>query len=149
MIDINKKYETTDGGAVTLYTTNGKNPIYPVVGEVSYESGLVLIHRWTINGVADSLPVRDLVEVPIWEPLPELVAVLRPGWIACDSSDHKWWWYSTEPTRLTKGDWSCESSAIGVEVYVLALIHETMLPPINEQTMSQAFKIGNPEGESK
>jgi hypothetical protein len=144
MIDINKKYTTTDGGEVTLYTTSGKQPNCPVVGEICYPCGAVAVCRWTIEGIAHCLRV-NLVEVPIWEPSPELVAVLRPGWIACDSSDHRWWWYSKKPTKFTGGDWSCEASVFDVEAYRLGLIRETMLPPINEQTKNQAFKIGNPE----
>ena len=92
MIDINKKYRTKDGGEVTLYTTNGKLKGHPIVGEVVYEYGSCVALRWDEAGKC-CIAASDLVEVPIWEPSPELVAVLRPGWIACDSSDHRWWWY--------------------------------------------------------
>lgn len=140
MIDINKKYTTRDGGEVTLYTTNGKNKAYPVVGEVVYEGGSCVVLRWDKDGNCHT-SASNLVEVPIWEPSPELVAVLRPGWIACDTSSHQWWWYTKKPRRIAGGDWACG----GDEVYRLELISETLLPPINEQTTSVAFKIGNPK----
>ena len=143
MIGINKKYTTTTGGEVTLYTLEGMSAEYPIVGEVRFGSNQTIACRWTAEGVCQTL-LANLVEVPIWEPSPELVAALRPGWIACDP-DEGWWWYSKVPSRVSDGDWDFDPPLLDGEIYKLALINETMLPPINEQTMSQAFKIGNPE----
>ena len=73
-----------------------------------------------------------------WRPSLELVSVLRPGWIACDS-DGGWWWYSKEPSRDSDGNWFCGAYSVR-----FSIMREEMLPPINEQTMSQAFQIVDP-----
>lgn len=148
MIDINKKYTTTSGGDVTLYTTNGKNKAYPIVGEVVYVGGGCQVRRWDRNGKALTSG-GDLVEVPIWEPSPELVAVLRPGWIACDEKNGQWWWYSDEP-KLVKSDdqplnsWEWCGSKVSTEISRLGGIRKELLPPVTNQAFIQAFKIGNP-----
>lgn len=137
MIDINKKYRTTDGGEVTLYTTNGKNKAYPVVGEVVYEGGSCVVLRWDKDGNCHT-SASNLVEVPIWEPSPELVAVLRPGWIVYHGGS--WWWHDNEPYMLSNGRWDF----LG-KTHPLSAIARELLPPINEQVITQVLKIGNPE----
>jgi len=136
MIDINKKYTTRDGGEVTLHTANGKNKAYPIVGEVVYEGGSCVVLRWDKDGNCHT-SASNLVEVPIWEPSPELVAVLRPGWIVCVANS--WFWCAKKPyTRF--GNWDCCEP-----FYSTDEIKPELLPPINKQTKTQAFKIGNPE----
>ena len=140
MIDINKKYTTTDGGEVTLYTTNGRNRAYPIVGEVVFKDGGCVVQRWDKDGKCFTSAI-DLVEVPIWEPSPELVAVLRPGWIAWRYGECIL--YSDKPQWIAAtGKWQINGDA---ELYSLDAINQDMLPPANEQTKNQAFRIGNPE----
>jgi hypothetical protein len=74
---------------------------------------------------------------PIWEPSPELVAVLMPGWIARDK-DQMWFWYSTKPTRR-EYNWN------GRGAYVLRIIHSELLPPNQIPWDQCCFKIGDPE----
>jgi hypothetical protein len=74
---------------------------------------------------------------PLWEPSPELVAVLNPGWIARDK-DQMWFWYSTKPTRR-EYNWN------GRGAYVLCIIHSELLPPNQIPWDQCCFKIGEPE----
>jgi hypothetical protein len=74
---------------------------------------------------------------PLWEPSPELVAVLNPGWIARDK-DQMWFWYSTKPTRR-EYNWN------GRGAYVLRIIDSELLPPNQIPWDQCCFKIGEPE----
>ena len=74
---------------------------------------------------------------PLWEPSPELVAVLNPGWIARDK-DQMWFWYSTKPTRR-EYNWN------GRGAYVLRIIHSELLPPNQIPWDQCCFKIGEPQ----
>ena len=74
---------------------------------------------------------------PQWEPSPELVAVLMPGWIARDH-DGNWFWYGEKPTRL-QDDWD------GTSMYSISRVHRTVLPPADIPWDQCCFKIGEPE----
>jgi hypothetical protein len=74
---------------------------------------------------------------PLWEPSPELGAVLRPGWIARDSND-VWYWYKGKPlcgTHMWLGDSSKSLNAVRKE----------LLAPANIPWGQCCFKIGEPE----
>ena len=74
---------------------------------------------------------------PLWEPSPELVAVLQPGWIARDSNDF-WYWYKGKPmcgTHMWLGDSSRSLNAVRKE----------LLAPGNIHWNQCCFKIGEPQ----
>ena len=100
--------------------------------------------RYLFNGawvlwesVPSSFPVLVCVKAkPLWEPSPKLVAVIRPGWIARDSTD-KWYWYPSKPksnSRLWLGD--CRP---------LNAINKESLPPDSIPWDQCCFKIGEPQ----
>jgi hypothetical protein len=74
---------------------------------------------------------------PLWEPSPELGAVLRPGWIARDSNGG-WFWYPRKPmcgTHMWLGDSSRSLNAVRKE----------LLAPANIPWNQCCFKIGELE----
>jgi len=74
---------------------------------------------------------------PLWEPSPELLAVLRSGWIARDSNGF-WYWYKRKPicgTHMWLGDSSRSLSAVRKE----------LLAPANIAWDKCCFKIGDPK----
>jgi hypothetical protein len=74
---------------------------------------------------------------PLWEPSPELAAVLQPGWIARDSNDF-WYWYKGKPlcgTHMWLGDSSRSLNAVRKE----------LLSPTTIPWDQCCFKIGEPE----
>jgi hypothetical protein len=74
---------------------------------------------------------------PLWEPSPELVAVLRPGWVARDRNDF-WYWYKGKPmcgTHMWLGDSSRSLNAVRKE----------LLAPANIPWDQSCFKIGEQE----
>ena len=74
---------------------------------------------------------------PLWEPSPELVAVLKPGWIARDSNDF-WYWYKGKPlcgTHMWLGDSSRSLNAVRKE----------LLAPATIPWDQSCFKIGDPQ----
>jgi hypothetical protein len=74
---------------------------------------------------------------PLWEPPPELVSVLQPGWIARDRNGF-WYWYKGKPmcgTHMWLGDSSRSLNAVRKEL----LAHTTI--PWDQC----CFKIGEPE----
>jgi hypothetical protein len=74
---------------------------------------------------------------PLWEPSPELVAVLRPGWIARDFNGETYW-YGCMPKRLTFS-WD------GAPMRTLSLLKRELLPPTTIPWDQCCFKIGEPE----
>ena len=74
---------------------------------------------------------------PLWEPSPELVAVLNPGWIARDD-DGKWHWYGERPARVNI-DWQGDS------MYSMPTVRRSVLPPVSIPWDQSCFKIGEPE----
>ena len=74
---------------------------------------------------------------PLWEPSPQLVAVLNPGWIARDDNG-KWFWYGERPTRLNF-EWQCDS------MYSMPTVRRSALPPDSIPWDQSCFKIGEPE----
>jgi hypothetical protein len=74
---------------------------------------------------------------PLWEPSPELVAVLKPGWIAKDH-DGNWYWYVAKPTRL-QADWE------GTSMHSMSRVRRTVLPPDSIPWDQSCFKIGEPQ----
>ena len=74
---------------------------------------------------------------PLWKPSPELVALLRPGWIARDSNGG-WFWYPRKPmcgTHMWLGDSSRSLNAVRKE----------LLAPANIPWDKCCFKIGELE----
>jgi hypothetical protein len=76
-------------------------------------------------------------EKPLWEPSPELVAVLNPGWIARDH-DGKWHWYGDRPTRVNI-DWQGDS------MHAMPTVRRSVLPPVSIPWHKSCFKIGEPQ----
>lgn len=68
MIDWDKPVQTVSGLEATVYTTEGRDREYPVVGEVCYDDGESRISKWNPEGVAygsnGKFPPYDLVNVP-------------------------------------------------------------------------------------
>jgi hypothetical protein len=88
------------------------------------------------SGTAYKYPVAVKAK-PVWEPSLELVAVLRPGWIARDSNDF-WYWYKGKPmcgTHMWLGDSSRSLNAVRKE----------LLAPSNIPWNQCCFTIGEPE----
>jgi hypothetical protein len=74
---------------------------------------------------------------PLWEPSPELVAVLKPGWIARDRNGF-WYWYKGKPmcgTHMWLGDSSRSLNAVRKE----------LLAPATIPWDQSCFKIGEPQ----
>jgi hypothetical protein len=74
---------------------------------------------------------------PLWEPSPELVAVLQPGWVAKDSTGQLFW-YREKPRKLTYF-WE------GTTSFGLRIINNEFLPPDSIHWEQCCFKIGEPE----
>ena len=74
---------------------------------------------------------------PLWEPSPELVAVLQPGWIARDFNGEIYW-YGRMPKRLTFS-WD------GAPMRTLNLLKRDLLPSTSIPWDQCCFKIGEPE----
>jgi hypothetical protein len=74
---------------------------------------------------------------PLWTPSPELVAVLRPGWIVRDKcNSHICWWHKDKP-KLTEKDWIS-----GGEIQEVRVINECLLPPLTIPWDKCCFRIG-------
>jgi len=78
---------------------------------------------------------------PLWEPSPELVAALKPGWIVRDESG-EYWWYEDKPDRRSS-DW-CGAYG-GAELGEMLAIKETLLPPASIPWDKCCFRIGGEE----
>jgi hypothetical protein len=74
---------------------------------------------------------------PQWEPSPELVAVLQPGWVAIDSNGDIYW-YGYKPTCSTYS-WD------GSPMLTLNQVKRELLPPSSIPWDQCCFKIGEPE----
>jgi hypothetical protein len=75
---------------------------------------------------------------PLWTPSPELVAVLKPGWIARDPSGYCWW-HEQKPL-LKSSQWKscgCISETNGFK--------EVYLPPLTIPWDKCCFRIGGDE----
>ena len=75
---------------------------------------------------------------PLWEPSPELVAVLQPGWVARDSTG-TWFWYREKPRKLSYF-WEGTTASFGLRV-----INSKLLPPDSIPWDQSCFTIGEPE----
>ena len=75
--------------------------------------------------------------VSLWTPPPELVAAVRPGWIAMDR-DGGWWWYETTP-ELSCAAWQSTDVCHG-----LGEIKPNLLPN-NVPWEKCCFKIDEPK----
>jgi hypothetical protein len=75
---------------------------------------------------------------PLWTPSPELVAVLRPGWIARDKDDVLWW----HPFRPIADNYAWQSDGAGD---TLLSIKDYLLPPITIPWDKCCFRIGGDE----
>jgi len=74
---------------------------------------------------------------PLWEPSPELVAVLKPGWIARDPG-RGWYWFKSVP--FVNGTvWS------GSGYRTLDAIKPHLLPPDTIPWDQCCLKIGDPQ----
>jgi hypothetical protein len=74
---------------------------------------------------------------PLWEPSPELVAVLQPGWVAKDFNGEMYW-YGRMPKRLTFS-WD------GTPMRTLNFLKRDLLPPTTIPWDQCCFKIGEPK----
>lgn len=67
MIDINKRYKTKSGNPVRIYTIDGLNVLFPVVGEIIFPTlGGSQPYSWTRDGEAPArtyTPDYNLEEV--------------------------------------------------------------------------------------
>ena len=74
---------------------------------------------------------------PLWEPSPELLAVLMPGWIA-KAPAGTWFWYREKPSKLSYF-WG------GTTSFGLRIINSKLLPPDSTPWDKSCFKIGEPQ----
>ena len=74
---------------------------------------------------------------PQWEPSPELLAVLMPGWIAKHPAG-TWFWYREKPRKLSYF-WG------GTTSFGLRIINSKLLPPDSTPWDKSCFKIGEPQ----
>jgi hypothetical protein len=102
--------------------------------------------RYLFNGawvlwesVPSSFPVLVCVKAkPLWEPSPDLVAMLQPGWLA-RSRGGCWMWYKNRPRKNTElWGW------VG-DVRWLSVIRPELLPPDSIPWEQCCFKIGDPK----
>ena len=75
---------------------------------------------------------------PLWTPPPELVAVLKPGWVAMDD-DGDWYWHKKRP-RLGEGEWDIVANSRGIDMPII----QDSLFPTNIPWEKCCFKIGDP-----
>jgi hypothetical protein len=75
---------------------------------------------------------------PLWEPSPELVAVLRPGWLTQDENA-RLTLHSKRP-RQALHSWVSDGSQL-----VLWCVRGELLPPTKLPWYQCCFKIGEPE----
>jgi hypothetical protein len=95
--------------------------------------------RWSkcqYSGTVYRYPIAVKAK-PLWEPSPELVAVLQPGWIAKDSTG-QWFWYREKPRKLSYF-WE------GTTAFGLRIINSKLLPPDSTPWDQSCFKIGDPQ----
>ena len=76
---------------------------------------------------------------PLWTPPPELVAVLKPGWVAMDE-DGDWYWHKKRP-RLGEGEWVVVANSRGIDMPII----QDSLFPTNIPWYECCFKIGEPK----
>jgi hypothetical protein len=64
-IDINKRYRTNDGKEVVIYTTDGADKAFPVVGEVRLDDSISIVSKWSVYGQVHGtyMKAHCLVEV--------------------------------------------------------------------------------------
>ena len=74
---------------------------------------------------------------PLWEPSPELLAVLMPGWIAKHPAG-TWFWYREKPRKFSYF-WG------GTTSFGLRIINSKLLPPDSIPWEKSCFKIGDPQ----
>ena len=76
MIDVNK-CKLRNGRKFKIYTTEGMDPAYPVVGEINYYHSTWGPHAWRADGKSHHNPDYDLVEVGPYDHIPvgQMVAV--------------------------------------------------------------------------
>jgi hypothetical protein len=73
-IDINKKYRTKSGREVVLYTTEGLNKKFPVVGAIVFEDGNAYVAMWdsvgrkygTIDSGMELVEVKPRIKRTVW-----------------------------------------------------------------------------------
>jgi hypothetical protein len=82
-----------------------------------------------------SYPVAVKVK-PLWEPSPELLAVLRTGWIARDEPGG-WYWYTRRPKQDSRM-WLGENKSLGAT-------KQSLLPPDSIPWDKSLFQIGDPK----
>jgi len=74
MIDINKTYQTESGLEVVLYTTEGMDKTFPIVGEIKFADGSTVLTKWTIYGQVNGaytkvcclVEVRPRIKRTVW-----------------------------------------------------------------------------------
>jgi hypothetical protein len=75
---------------------------------------------------------------PLWEPLPELIAIVRPGWVTRNKGGYCRH-HIDEPKKNANWGWySCEMNS-------LEAIRPDLLPPETIPWDQCCFKIGEPE----
>jgi hypothetical protein len=75
---------------------------------------------------------------PLWEPSPELVAVLQSGWLARNRGGC-WMWYKNRPRKNTEL-WGWVGNA-----HWVCVIRPELLPPDSIPWEQCCFKIGDPK----
>lgn len=106
----------------------------PQLGE-SYWNGEV----WSVSCSYCSprpYPVARKIAPP-WTPPPELVAVIKPGWVAMDENK-SWWWHPEKP-ELSLTGWVCRGECASLGGVKLELL------PTNTPWHKCCFKIGDPQ----
>jgi hypothetical protein len=106
---------------------------------IKYQERYLFNGAWVLwESVPSSFPVLVCVKAkPLWEPSQELLAVLRPGWIARDRG-RGWYWFSSVPF-VNGAVWS------GSGYRTLDGIKQNLLPPDTIPWDKSCFKIGDPQ----
>jgi hypothetical protein len=107
---------------------------------ITYGERYLFNGAWVLwESVPTTFPVLVCVKVkPLWEPSPELVAVLRPGWLTQDENA-RLTLHSKRP-RQALHSWVSDGSQL-----VLWCVRGELLPPTKLPWDQCCFKIGEPQ----
>jgi hypothetical protein len=103
------------------------------------ESIIASNDRWQVTNISTMYKYFVAVKAkPLWEPSPDLVAMLQPGWLA-RSRGGCWMWYKNRPRKNTElWGW------VG-DVRWFSVIRPELLPPDSIPWEQCCFKIGDPK----
>jgi len=103
------------------------------------ESILASNGQWQVTAISTMYNYLVCVKAkPLWEPSPELVAVLQPGWVTRNKGGYCRHHIAEPKKNISCGWYSCEMNS-------LQAIRPDLLPPKTIPWDQCCFKIGDPK----